>query len=385
MSFLDIEQLIIKTVAIDGEIFVRLVISPSLPMGFALELIDADRLDLNFNTAMDSRTNTFVVQGIEMDKFGKPVAYHFWSAHPDDAGVRPIERTRIPASDILHLYRPDRPGRVRGIPWTAPSMYFLARLHELMDAELVAAQAGASQLATIEQPMGDSSAYMNQTADVTAETIDLPQGIMIRLAPGEKMNPWISNKPNTAFNPFIKTILHGIASALNVSYSSLASDTSEENYASGRLGILLEREYFKTLQSWLIRNLHQKIYPIWLDCAMSTGTITLPTGNAGDYDEVMWRGRRWPWADPFKELKAFEGAINLNLISKTAVCAETGTDYIDVLGERFEEEKREREYAKELVEMGLPPIAPAVAPVAPIVEDDVPDKPDTETEDTQDE
>lgn len=356
MTFQDMEQMIIRTAAQDGEIFIRLITSPRVnKYGFSLMMMDADLLDSNYNMSLNN--NMQIVQGVEVNQYGVPQAYHFWSNHPDDAGFRPISRIRVPAAEILHLYRPLRPGQLRGLPWTAPSMYFLARLHEYMDAELVASQAGASQVATIETPATDGSSYLNTGNTDSGEVIDLQSGVMLRLAPGEKMNAWDSRHPNTAFDAFVKSLLHGIASSLNVSYSSLASDTSEENYASGRLGVLLEREYFKNLQTWLIRNLHDKIYPIWLLSAIDNEAFNLPDPNYSEqYKNVIFRGRSWAWADPKKEMDAYAQSVEMNIVSKTQICSQLGKDFTDVLNERYEEIKLERQYEKDLVEAGLPPI-----------------------------
>lgn len=351
-NFTDIEQLAVRTLAMDGEVFVRIVTGPKVnKFGFGLMLIDADLLDVGYNLTGLKNGNS-VVQGVEVNRFGVPEAFHFWSRHPNDLGTTvPLTRDRIPADEIIHLFKRNRVGQLRGYSWVAPAMYFLAKLHEYMDAEVVAAQAAASQVATIETPLNDVSGYQSN-GSLGPEVLNLEPGVVVRLAPGEKLNPWTSNHPNNAFGPFVETILHGVASALNVSYSSLSSDASKENYAGGRIGQLTERDYWKNQQSWFIRQFHEKVYTLWVQYALGFNAVDLPN-DPSEYSAVEFRPRGWKWADPLRDLKSAEGAINANLTSKADVCAEMGLDYKEVLEKRYEEIKLEAQYRRYLEEEGL--------------------------------
>jgi lambda family phage portal protein len=76
--------------------------------------------------------------GIEFDKIGRRVAYHFYRKHPGDTTDQSGkgEIVRVPASEILHLYRPQRPGQIRGVPWISPALVKLYLLDQYDDAEL---------------------------------------------------------------------------------------------------------------------------------------------------------------------------------------------------------------------------------------------------------
>ena len=60
--------------------------------------------------------------GIEFDKLGRRVAYHLYRSHPNDGALAPMSGTggintvRVPASEIIHLFRPLRPKQIRGEP-----------------------------------------------------------------------------------------------------------------------------------------------------------------------------------------------------------------------------------------------------------------------------
>ena len=48
-----------------------------------------------------------------------------------------METVRVPASEIMHLFRPLRPGQIRGEPWLARALVKLNELDQYDDAELV--------------------------------------------------------------------------------------------------------------------------------------------------------------------------------------------------------------------------------------------------------
>jgi capsid protein len=87
-----------------------------------LQLLEAEHLPFDKNEA-DGNGNQ-IRCGIEFDKIGRRVAYHFYRKHPgdntDQSGKGEI--VRVPASEILHLYRPQRPGQIRGVPWISPAL-----------------------------------------------------------------------------------------------------------------------------------------------------------------------------------------------------------------------------------------------------------------------
>jgi lambda family phage portal protein len=347
-SFIDLEQMVIRTVGQDGEVFVRFIVGPKQKYGLSLMLIDSDLLDINYNYT-GLKNGNIIVQGIEKDLLGRVQAYHFWQRDPTDTNGIPNQRIRVPAEEVLHLYKPQRVSQARGFPWLTPAMVGLARLHSYIDAELIAAECGARQLGAIESAPTDIGGQGNISQDV----IHLEQAELLQLAPGEKLTAWNNGHPSTAFDSFVKSILHGVASALSVSYSALASDAGAENYSGGRMSLLTERDHWKNIQSWFARSFHEKVFPLWLTCALETKSLALPTDDPSDYLNCSFRTRGWKWADPIKDAKANDSMIANNLASKTQIAAEAGLDWIEIINERYEELKLEAEHRKALEDAGL--------------------------------
>jgi lambda family phage portal protein len=148
-SWRSFQSLALRTVARDGEAFVRIVEGFPNAYGFAVQLLDADQVDSNYSVN-GANGEARIEQGIELDKWGAAVAFHVLTAHPGDA-VRERTRERIPAAEILHLYRVDREGQARGIPWVAPVTVAARMLDGYTEAELVAARTGAAKMGWIQQ------------------------------------------------------------------------------------------------------------------------------------------------------------------------------------------------------------------------------------------
>jgi hypothetical protein len=64
-------------------------------------------------------TGNFIRSGIELNKYGRRVAYWMYRQHPGDRVMgrtpSPQELLRIPAEQVAHMFEPERPGQLRGV------------------------------------------------------------------------------------------------------------------------------------------------------------------------------------------------------------------------------------------------------------------------------
>lgn len=92
-------------------------------------------------------------QGIEYNRYGRPMAYHFSSLDERDAYYYTINGrgyVRVPADEVIHVFRKDMVGQRRGIPWAATALYRLHHLQGFEDAAVQNARASASKMGFIE-------------------------------------------------------------------------------------------------------------------------------------------------------------------------------------------------------------------------------------------
>lgn len=346
LAFPDIEKLLMRQIPEGGEVFVRKIYQSfgGSKIPFALEILEADRVDDDMN-GVSVYGNT-IVMGVEKDSWGRPVAYYVKPSHPgDDASVRNNQNShtsqRIPASEIIHLGLIERWPQTRSVPWIASAMMRLHHMKGYEEAEVIAARASASIMGFITNKEGQITG--DQVVGGERVTQFSP-GEFKYLAPGEEVSVPNLNRPSGQLDPFMSFMLRGVAAALGVSYETISKDYSKTNYSSSRQSLLKEREAWRTLQLWIIRNFHQPIFEAWLDMAVLSGQIDLKGYELmpEKYQAVKWMPRGWAWIDPEKEVKAYKEAVTGGFKTVTAVVAEDGNDYEELILQR----KREIEFAK---------------------------------------
>jgi lambda family phage portal protein len=348
LSWVDVQKLVLRTTARDGECIIRMHKPWPNKNQFALQLLEADHLVVTHNATL-SNGNT-IVMGIEYDKYTRPVAYHITKNHPGAYGgnIHTQEVERVPARQIIHLYTRDRIGQSRGIPWLISSMLRMKHLHGFEEAEVVASRASAGKMGFITSPSGTE--YQGQGTDGVHLNMDITPGAFEQLPAGTTIQSYDPQHPNTAFRDFVKSMLRGVSAGLGISYNSLANDLESVNYSSLRQGALEERDMYKSIQGWFLDNFITPIFESWLEAQILGAVIPLPFIKFEKFNSPVWYPRRWSWIDPGKDITASVEAINNNLKSRQAVCAEQGIDFQDLVQQLKTEQDLIDKYLKPKVE-----------------------------------
>ena len=398
LHFADLERMTMAQVFDAGEAFIRIHRRPfgssKVPIG--LELIEAERVadELSNPSPGPVVGKADVRMGVEVDTFGRPLAYWIRERHPGelrtgvDASVR-LER--VPASDILHLRVLDRWPQTRGEPWLHSVIVKLDNMDEYSAAELTAARMGANFFATLETD-SDNGLVTTTDASTGAREMNIEPGVIEQLAPGDALKFHTPNRPNTALDPFLRYMLREVAAGIGVSYESLSRDYSQSNYSSSRLALLDDRDLWRVLQQWWARSFRQRLHEQWLQAAvLSRAIVSIPVESyaldASRFADVRWKFRGWSWVDPTKEVGAYKEAVKAGFITVSKVIALTGggDDIEDVIAERkrelamFEEAEIDVDTTvEEPVEPMAPVSSPAATAQAADTEDDATDGDDTE-------
>lgn len=314
-----------------------------------------------------------VMLGIEVDGDGAPLAYHVRQG-PTREAYRTGERVRIPAAEVLHHFNARRVNQIRGVSWVAPVMLLLHHDEHYTEAELVASRVGAANSFFITTP--EDSAVT--PASTNPEQLEANPGMGIRLGPGEGVESFTPNHPTTALSPFDKSIKRRMASGLGVSYSGLANDLEGANYSSMKNGLQLEREVWRMLQEWWIATFRVPVYEQWLQTAIASGELRLPSADWRRYAAARWIPRGWQFVEPLKEAQASVILLGAGLTSVTRILGEQGLD----LEEIIEERKREKElFATAGIELASD--APKAAPAKSSDDDHDDDADDEDERETQ--
>lgn len=242
----------VRALARDGEVLAvryRPKAAANLPVPLQVRLLEADYLD-------DSKTGPltgggYCIQGVEFDAEGRRVGYWLFDEHPGTVGPRQRAgqvSKRVPAADVAHLYRVDRPGQTRGIPWLAPAIMTLWDLKDYEEAELVRQKVAACFAAFETDPAGPASigASVNGTSKSGTSVDVLEPGLIHKMAPGHTIT--FATPPQVqGYADFVRMNQRKIASALGVPFNEIASDDSQENFASSRRGYLV---FHRLIEVW---------------------------------------------------------------------------------------------------------------------------------------
>lgn len=342
-DFTTFMNLWLESLARDGEIMVRLVRNWSNRWGFALQILEIDRLDLDLNSLLDN--GNIIRMGVERDAWERPVAYWLLRDHPGDVYQRAEERyERVPASELIHTFESWRPHQARGFTWTHASAAELHHLDEYRNAELIKSEMQAKITGHYETDAEfvDEPAAGEDDGEID-EVIEAGHGKLLPY--GIKFKPLPSNSP-TQFAPFTKQSLRGIAAGFGPSYNRLSHDLEGVSFSSLRSGELDERDFYKSVQRFVISAFLARVGREWLGMAHLTGAIDLPARNFDRFSELCWIPRGWDWVDPLKDSKAATESIGNLTKTRSHYIRQSGIDPDD----HWDELERE---TKELRRRGL--------------------------------
>ena len=321
-----------------GECFIRRVPLPEVErddVPLRLQVLEADYLDTTRDERGENGSET--IEGIEY-RNGVATAYWLYLAHPGDTSSmlpRSIESRRVPASEVLHYYRVERPGQLTGVTELAPVIRRLFDLDGYTDAELMRKKIAACAVGAVTTPAGLPGGSLGPTnvASDGRRNEQFSPGTYHYFKTGEQVE-FFDPKPVDGYDEFNSVELHAIAAGLDMPYELLTGDLSEVTYTSHRGGLVQFRASVEADQWQLC--IPQVCLPIWrwfvADSQMVPG-LQVP---------VRFTPPRFGLLDPAKEIPAMIQAIQGGLSSWRDTIRREGDDPAVVLDE-IEAERREFE------------------------------------------
>jgi lambda family phage portal protein len=375
LHFHDLERAAIGQVFEAGEVFIRkhYAAAGASRVPLVLELIESERVPHEIAVPGAESPLAEVRMGIEVDRFGRAIAYWVRQRHPGDirASVGAVDRfERVPAADMFHLRLVDRWPQTRGEPWMHTALRKLDDLNEASAGELAAVRASSYYFGTIKTP--EQAPLANEVEEADEQGVMAIEPLTIQeLKPGEEFDFHAPNRPNAGLDAFLRHMLREVAAGTGpgISYESLSKDYSQGNYSNSRLGLLDDRDAWKFIQQWWIRGFRRPLHAAWLQQAvLRRALVTLaPSQYAVDpvkFEAVLFKPRGWSWVDPTKEVTAYKEAIKAGFTTLTDVIAATasGLDIEDIVKTR----KRELELlAAAGIEVDTTIVPPPVEPSEP--------------------
>lgn len=360
-NFYELQQLAFLNWLMSGDTFILLPVKKreNQPYDLRIHLIEADRVSspLGYDT-FDNK----IVGGVEVDKDGEVVAYHFSKHHPLSYATERMEWVRVEAygsrtgrRNVLHLMNRERIDQRRGVPFIAPVIEALKQLGRYTDAELVAAVVSGMFTVFIEkdsdsddEPIGSAIPEEMQVDAEDESTVELAPGAVIDLAEGEKAHDTNPGRPNANFEGFVTAICRQIGAALEIPYELLVKHFTA-SYSASRGALEEAWKMFRMYRTWLATDFCQPIYEEWMAEAVAKGRINAP-GFFTDpirrkaYCKAQWNGPARGLLDPVKEVNAAKERVAQGFSTRSNETMEmTGTDYYSNCEQLAQEEMKMKE------------------------------------------
>ena len=306
----------------DGEAFALMITNPRM-VGVTLDvrLVEAEMVA----TPTEAMPHTItpegnIVDGVEFDQIGNVVAYQVLNFHPgSNFRVNTLEFQRVPAAQMVHWFKPVRPGQHRGVPEVAPALKLFGQLRRYTEAVIAAAETAADFAAFIHS---NSPAAEVDEIDAFA-ALEISKRTLTTLPEGWDISQLKAEQPTSTYKDFKREILNEIARCLQLPYNVAALDSSSYNYASGRMDHQVHAMNQRVERDQVERTMLDRLLAAWVNEASLAGI--LPAGLP-DFSEWNWG---WVWdgkehVDPTKEAAAAETRLRTHTTTLAAEYARQG-------------------------------------------------------------
>lgn len=230
--------LIARAWFVDGESFVILAEEKDTKRG-RIQIIEADRVKTPPSRAKDEGIS--VVDGVEIDpKTGRPTAY--WVATVEEVGKESYKD--YPASNVVHVYEPNRSGQYRGVPFLTPAINILADLHEIEAMEIKAARVASTLVNVWKTETGEvdpvdvlaSGGAISESSSgaVTAYKESLG-GENIVLKTNESLEQWKSDRPTVVLLDYLKRLRADVCAAAGIPSVIVAAEQMQGTQYRGAI------------------------------------------------------------------------------------------------------------------------------------------------------
>lgn len=338
------QTIVANTLVVDGEVLaVRRTYGPAsgraLPL--SIEILEVDHL----NSAIIKHGDNEVREGIEYDAGDVAVAYHLFEQHPGGLSWgRGLKTRRVPAADVLHIRRIDRPGQMRGVPWFAPVMLTMGELRDYQEAQILKQKISALLVGVIE--LGDGEAIPDEGAGLD----NMTPGSFGYTENGQKVT--FTDPPQVNdYDVVMRLGLGAVAMGLGITAESLTGDLSRVNFSSMRGGRLEMDKNIETWQEQILIGQFCEGVATWV-----VDAYRLIAGQSARGIELLWTAPKRALIDPTKEVPAILKKIEGGLSSLSREQRALGLDPDTVAQERKDDAERN----------SVPDPAPDPAAPAPI-------------------
>lgn len=363
------QRLLARTWFRDGEVFAQTVegngafLDHGTRVPLSLEMMEPDLVPIELSAG--GIGNGRIEQGVEINAWGRPVAYHVLKAFPGEAAISLAaagQTKRIDAGRMLHVATRHRIRQLRGVSVFASVLNRFDDLKDYEESERVAAKVAASMAAFIKK--GAPDLYDPPTDGEQRHLKFRPGMIFDDLKPGEEIGTIDTNRPNPNLETYRSGQIKAIASGTGPTASSI-SKTYDGTYSAQRQELVEGWIAYATLSSEFASRIVRPVWEKFVALAILSGTLRVPADvDRNTLDDAIYITPQMPWIDPKKEAEAWGMLEDRAYASGPEIVRKRGGNPMDVLEQqaRWRREKESR---------GLPMDAAQPAPADPPPEDEL--------------
>jgi len=269
------------------------------------------------------------IDGIWFNEDGDPTFYDILREHPGSSTYANMMLTpdKIPARFVLHWFKLRRPGQHRGIPQSTSTLNTGAAARRWREATLAAAETAADFTLFLKTQFQPDELDLAEPFS----TLEIQKRMMTALPNAYEPFQMRAEQPTATFESFHRSLINEQARPKSMPFNKAACDSSDYNYASGRLD---HQTYYASLDvdredcNDLVLD---PLFSVWFDAAI------VYYGWLGGNPDVLTpaaKAHLWDWpkhavADVNTEASANDKQLKNGSKSLSALYSEAGKDYED--------------------------------------------------------
>lgn len=340
------EQLLARTWFRDGEglwqylegAVPKLNHNTSVP--FSLELLEPDLLPIDYNDPIKK-----IIQGIEIDAWGRPQGYWFYKEHPGDPFVALPTLKRLGTDRVGHIKMVDRLGQRRGVSMFASVLTRLDDLKDYEESERIAARIAASMAAFIKK--GDSGLYEPEATPGVPRQMNFAPGMIFDdLRPGEEIGTIDSKRPNPQAATWRDGQMRAIAAGTDSSNSTISKNYNG-TYSAQRQELVEQWQAYAVCSQAFIDQFTREVYGRFVASCLAGGLIRPVKGvTFAQLSHAVYMPPSMPWIDPVKEVQGWQMQEDRAYISGAEIVRRQGRNPQDVI-------RGQAKWQKDLADAGV--------------------------------
>jgi lambda family phage portal protein len=224
---------------------------------------------------------------------------------------------RVPASEVLHVFKPDRPGQVSGPSWFSSVILTLKDFDEYADATLMKQKIAACLAVFVTDVDGSGNPAVGvKDATKTPEEELLVPGSISYMPPGRDIK--FADPPRVNEHAAYSQItLRAIATGFGVTYEDLTGDYTNLPFSAARMSRL---RHWARVEDWRwLMLVPQFLNPVWAWAMEAAEIAGLPFTPA-----TTWTAPPLPMIEPDKEGLAIQRNIRTGITTLSEAIRERG-------------------------------------------------------------